>query len=135
MAISFNNALGIHEDALRFRGQRSAVLANNLANVDTPNYKARDIDFKTALASKLNSSSQSLKLATTSHAHNNATGLLEDGGADLFYRNPEQPSIDGNTVEEHIEHAQFMENSLAFQASFTFLNSKFRGLLTAIKGQ
>lgn len=134
MGISFENALGIHEDALRFRGQRTAVLANNLANVDTPNYKARDMDFKTALAARLNPVGESLEMSTTSNGHHHAKGLLESDG-NLMYRNPQQPSIDGNTVEEHVEHAAFMKNSLDYQASFTFLNSKFKGLMTALRGQ
>ena len=48
MSISFDKALGIHEKALGFRAQRAEVLANNIANADTPNYKARDLDFQSA---------------------------------------------------------------------------------------
>lgn len=133
MAISFDRALGIHDDALRFRSQRSAVLANNLANMDTPNYKARDIDFKTALA-KASAPSSSLHLAATNAAHQRGVGLLSDAG-DAQYRIPTQPSIDGNTVEEHVEQANYTQNALDFQASFTFLNSKFKGLTSAIRGE
>ena len=57
------------------------------------------------------------------------------GGAPLSYRTPSQPSIDGNTVDEHIEHAEFMENSLEFQTAFTLLNSRFKGLISAIRGE
>jgi len=134
MAISFDKALGVHEDAMRFRGHRAAVLANNLANADTPNYKARDIDFQSALAEKMNPQSKTIELQTTHQSHREAKGLLVDDGG-LKYRTPQQPSIDGNTVEEQVEHGQYMENSLAFQASFTFLNSKFKGLIGAIKGE
>ncbi|GAA5316143.1 MAG: flagellar basal body rod protein FlgB [Candidatus Pelagadaptatus aseana] len=134
MAINFENALGIHEDAMRFRAKRASILANNLANVDTPNYKARDMDFKTALDNKMNAHGKPLELATTHNSHREAKGLLEDDGG-LLYRTPEQPAIDGNTVEEHVEHAKFMENSLDFQTSFTLLNSKFKGLKTALRGE
>lgn len=134
MAISFDNALGIHEDALRFRGHRAAVLANNLANTDTPGYKARDMDFQSALANKMQPQNKAVALQTTHASHKQARGLeMGDGG--LMYRTPQQPSIDGNTVEEQVEHAQYMENSLAFQASFTFINGRFKGLMNAIKGQ
>jgi len=133
MAISFDKALGIHEDAMHFRGHRAAVLANNLANADTPNYKARDVDFQSALADKMNPKHKTIDLQTTHQSHREAKGLeMGDGG--LMYRTPQQPSIDGNTVEEQVEHAQYMENSLAFQASFTFLNGRFKGLMGAIKG-
>lgn len=133
MAINFDRALGIHDDALRFRSQRSAVLASNLANMDTPNYKARDLDFKTALA-QASAPSASLQMATTNTAHQQGVGLLSDAG-DALYRIPTQPSIDGNTVEEHVEQANYMQNALDFQASFTFLNSKFKGLTSALGGE
>ena len=134
MAINFESAIGIHEDALRFRAKRASVLANNLANVNTPNYKARDMDFQSLLENQVNSTGKPLKLDTTHGSHHDAKGFLGDESG-LMYRNPEQPSIDGNTVEEHVEHAKFMENSLDFQTSFLLLNSKFKGLKTALKGQ
>jgi flagellar basal-body rod protein FlgB len=70
---------------------------------------------------------------TTSSRHLASQTLSSDNN--MMYRTPTQPSIDGNTVEEQVEHAQFMENGLAFQASFTFLNSKFTGLMSAIRGE
>ncbi len=133
MAISFDRALGIHDDALSFRSQRAGVLANNLANMDTPNYKARDMDFKAAMA-RANDASSTIQLKTTHNSHHQAVGLLE-GAGDELYRVPTQPSIDGNTVEEHVEHAKHMENALQFQATFTFLNSKFKGLTSALRGE
>jgi len=133
MAISFESALGIHESALRVRGQRASVLADNLANVDTPNYKARDVDFKQVLSGKMQPN-QSFGLQKTSEMHIGASGFGM-GDDSVLYRTPHQPSIDGNTVEEQIEHAEYMKNALAFQASFTFLNSKFKGLNTALRGE
>ncbi len=131
MSISFESALGIHENALRVRGQRASVLANNLANVDTPNYKARDLDFKEILNRKTAESNQ-FNLQATNERHIAMSTMGED--ADLLYRSPQQPSIDGNTVEDQIENAEYMKNTLAFQASFQFLNSKFQGLKSAIRG-
>lgn len=133
MAISFDRALGIHDDALRFRSQRAAVLANNLANLDTPNFKARDMDFKAVMARTENTGA-SISLSTTHNGHQSAGSSLSEN-VDLLYTNPTQPNIDGNTVEEHVEHAKYMENSLEFQATFTFLNSKFKGLTSAIRGE
>jgi flagellar basal-body rod protein FlgB len=133
MSITFANALGIHETALHFRGSRASVLANNLANVDTPNFKAKDLDFNQALQQQMKSSGQ-FEAARTNEAHIGASSFsLEQG--ELLYRTPQQPSIDGNTVEDQIEHAEYMKNTLAFQASFQFLNSKFQGLRSAIRGE
>ncbi len=132
-SISFANALGVHESALKVRGQRAAVLANNLANADTPNFKARDVDFKSLLADKVGASDQ-LSMRSTQNNHM-AISSMEAGNEALMYRTPMQPSIDGNTVEEQVEHAAYMKNSMDFQASFTFLNSKFKGLMTAIRGE
>lgn len=135
MSISFDKALGIHESALHFRSERASVLANNLANIDTPNFKAKDLDFKQALNQKMNANkSHGFDLETTQSRHIDGSGFSMDEG-DVLYRTPQQPSIDGNTVEDQIEHAEYMKNALAFQASFQFLNSKFTGLNTAIRGQ
>lgn len=133
MAINFDSALGVHEQAFKLRAQRAAVLANNLANADTPNYKARDIDFRSVMQQEA-SKNQSFALRVTSDNHIAAQGF-GGGDSDLMYRTPNQPSVDGNTVEEQVEHAEYMKNALAFQASYTFLNSKFKGLTSAIRGE
>ncbi|MGN0921698.1 MAG: flagellar basal body rod protein FlgB [Cellvibrio sp.] len=134
MTISFSKALGIHETALNFRSDRAAVLANNLANVNTPNYKARDLDFRQALSQQMNGTSSTFSAQTTHARHIEASTFSNDDGG-LLYRVPHQPSIDGNTVEDQIEHAEYMKNALAFQSSFQFLNSKFTGLRSAIRGE
>ena len=132
MSISFDSALGIHESALRLRGQRAGILANNLANIDTPNFKARDLDFKQLLNQQTSGGNGFAAQMTNERHMSTDTVFGED--ASLMYRTPQQPSIDGNTVEDQIEHAEYMKNSLAFQASFQFLNSKFQSLKTAIRG-
>ena len=131
MAISFSNALGIHEQALQLRDQRSQLLASNIANSDTPGYKARDIDFREVLRDA--SERQSLSLHA-SHARHIG---FNDGGpqAEAQYRVPLQPSVDGNTVDEQIENAAFARNALEHQASFQFLNGKFTGLMKALRGE
>jgi len=133
MAINFNNALGIHPDALLVHARRSEIIANNIANADTPNFKARDIDFRSILAGEQAALEPvALKATRTGHFSSLAS---PDFAADLLYRQPLQPSIDGNTVEVQEEIARFTENSIRFQASFEFLNSKFSGLNSAIKGE
>lgn len=134
MAISFSNALGVHEAALQLRTKRAEVIASNLANVDTPNYKARDIDFKSALKNQLAMSGNSGSMKATNSRHFGAAqGVVS--AADLKYRTPLQPSVDGNTVDEQSEMSRFAKNTMDFQASFQFLNGKFKGLSKAIKGE
>lgn len=135
MSISFKNALGIHEQALNFRGQRAAVLANNLANADTPHYKARDLDFTAALdAAKATTANQPFSMAQTQTQHLVGAGLAEVNPA-LRYRTPHHPSIDQNTVDAELEQAEYAKNSVDFQASFTLLNNKFKGIMNALRGE
>ncbi|MFO7787557.1 MAG: flagellar basal body rod protein FlgB [Halospina sp.] len=128
--ISFDNALGIHDDAMRLRSQRSEVLANNLANADTPGYKARDIDFQAALK-EAQGQQEGMAMTAADSGHMTGEGA-GDGNPDLMYRNPIQPSIDGNTVDTQTEMSKYMRNSMDFQASFQFLNSSIKGLKNAI---
>ncbi len=130
-ALGFSNALGIHDDALLVRSQRSSILANNLANADTPGFKARDIDFKAVLSGEVSKHS-SLAMAKTSQGHIQGRDSSE---IESLYRNPLQPSIDGNTVDENIENTEFTTNAMAYNASFEFLNTKFKGLTGAIRGE
>lgn len=132
MPISFDSAFGFHEKALLLLAQRSEVLAKNLANSDTPNFKARDVDFKSILQ-QAGGGQGGLQLATTDPSHINPGSNVD--APPLLYRVPTQPSADGNTVENQIEQAQFSENALRYEASFTFLSGSIKGLLTAIKGQ
>lgn len=123
---------GMQESALYLRAQRQEILANNLANADTPNFKARDIDFQAALkAAETQRQGIALNLTQTEHLE----GYGEQGNPFLLYRNPTQPSLDGNTVEGHIEKAQFMENSLRYQTAMEFISSRVQTLKLAIKGQ
>ena len=130
-SINFNNALGIHDNAMMLRSRRAEVLANNLANSDTPGYKARDFDFQAILAGETQSE-QALGMSRTHSGH--LTGTV-DVDNELKYRNPLQPSIDGNTVDSQTEQALFARNSLDYNASFEFLNGKFKGMKGAIRGE
>lgn len=134
MKLAIDNALALHDDALRLRAERASVLASNIANADTPNYKARDIDFKATLQRTLNGQGmRPVQLAQTNAAH--IAGQADSAAGDLLYRNPLQPSLDGNTVDPHVEHTNFAENAMRYQASLQFLGDRFRGLRSAIKGE
>ena len=131
MSINFENALGIHADALKLRGRRNELLAANLANADTPGFKAKDIDFKSVFRS-VRSDRQLVRINTTQEGHIQPHTELSAGS--VKYRIPHQASIDGNTVESQIEQAKFAENSIKYQATLRFLSGRFSGILTAIKG-
>jgi flagellar basal-body rod protein FlgB len=126
--------LGVHATALKLRSQRTEVLAANLANADTPNYRARDIDFKAALA-QAGAPGKGVQLATTRAGHLGSASVNGTNNAELKYRVPLAPSLDGNTVDTQLEQAAFAENTVRYQATLQFLSSKFRGLMTAITGQ
>ena len=136
MPMNLDAYLGVHADALKIRGQRTEVLARNLANADTPGYKARDLDFRAALAQAGGSPDAPVALTTT-HANQISSAVDASGetSANMKYRVPLAPSLDGNTVDVQMEQANFAENAVRFQATLSFLNARFRGLMTAITGQ
>ena len=138
MANSIDNFLGVHAQALTLESRRTQLLAANIANVDTPNYKARDLDFKAALAGASAASSPSglgaLPLRATNSAHQQGNAAAANDPA-LLYRVPMAPALDGNTVDEQLEQAAFAENSVRYQATLTLLGGKLRSLMTAITGQ
>jgi len=133
MAINFEKALGIHQYTLGVRSRRTEVLASNIANADTPYYKAKDLVFKDALNAAKSGSNISLSRTNSHHNFGESTSMAQNG---LLYRNTNQPDTgDGNTVDVEVERNLFMKNNLEYQASLDFLNSKISGLRTAIKGQ
>jgi flagellar basal-body rod protein FlgB len=129
---SMQGIFGIHEQALRLRSERAAVLAANLANADTPRYQARDMDFRRVLDAA--SGAGSLQVSVTRPGHLVAPGSTASGG-ELLYRIPFQPAIDGNTVEGPVELAAFGENAVRYQASLMFINRKISGIESALTGQ
>ena len=146
MALNLDSYLGVHAQALTLEAKRTELLAANLANADTPNYKARDIDFKAALAAasgatggtSSGATGGTLAVSATNAAHLGAQSV--DGadaaiGANLKYRVPMAPALDGNTVDSQLEQAAFAENSVRYQATLTFLNARLKELMTAITGQ
>ena len=126
------NVLSQHETALKFRAQRNQVLSANIANADTPGYKARDLDFDAALK---HASGKNVRLVGTSDRHigtGNAPAPMTS--EQLKYRVPMQPTLDGNTVETDVEQAAFAENALMYRASLAFLDGQIRTLRYALKG-
>lgn len=135
MSISFSKALGIHEQALGFRAQRAEVLANNIANADTPHFKARDLDFASVLATQAQQrEGGSATMARTHGQHFDVDGV-ELADPALRFRNPHHAAIDQNTVDLQVEQSHYTENAVQFQTSFTLLNNKFKGLMTALRGE
>jgi len=137
--MNIDNYLAVHSDALRMRSMRTKVLANNIANSDTPHFKARDIAFAEVMRD-VNSPLQS-KLAVTGSSSLNKTHSQHIGrsrlspDAPIMYRVPEQASLDGNTVDKDQEQARFAENSIRYQASLQFMKSRVSGLMRALSGE
>ncbi|MFQ6370299.1 flagellar basal body rod protein FlgB [Shewanella sp. YIC-542] len=131
MAISFDKALGIHQYTLGIRAQRAEVLSGNIANADTPNYRAKDVDFSAALQSA-RSQQQGRQMVTTSEKHFDMKSLVQEN---VKFRIPNQPDTgDGNTVDMQEEQQAFMQNALEYQMSLGFLSGKFSGMKKAIRG-
>jgi len=146
MAVNLDSYLGVHAQALSLEAQRTELLAANMANADTPNYKARDIDFKAALAAAGGAASSTVVTAGAGSLPLSAASATSLGGqpastadiaagSNLKYRVPMAPALDGNTVDTQLEQAAFAENAVRYQATLTFLNARFKELMTAITGQ
>ncbi len=135
MPINFDKALGSHEKVLLFQSRRTAILASNIANADTPGYKARDIDFSQTLKQENSDTVSSTSLRTTHPSHIGSATSDTFSGVEMKYRTPSQPTLDGNTVELQKEQAAFAENSIRYQATLKFLGGRFKGLRAAIRGE
>ena len=129
--MGLDNVFGIHGLALEVRGRRAELLAANLANADTPGYKARDISFQDVL-SAANGKSVTLETTDPRHLGGGGEGTF---GADVLYRVPSQPSLDGNTVDTQVEQEAFMKNAIQYQASLQFLDGRIKNLQLALKGE
>jgi flagellar basal-body rod protein FlgB len=131
MPISIDKALGAMPEHISVYSRRSNLLASNIANADTPGYKARDIDFRTAL-DKASGDQLAVKMT---HGKHISTASASNSNAEPLYRIPNQPSLDGNTVDSQVEQAAFAENAVRYQSTLTFLSGSFASLRLAIKGQ
>jgi flagellar basal-body rod protein FlgB len=127
-------ALNFDRQALGLRADRQEVLANNVANADTPNYKARDFDFSKALAAATGRADVAggLAMTTTSEGHLGATIVSSNGAPALKYRVPDQPSLDGNTVNMDVERATFADNTVRYETALSLMNIQLRNLKIAM---
>lgn len=134
MVSHLDNDFRFLQKALDLRAYRQQTLASNIANADTPNYKARDFDFASELSRAVDMQSGKIALKTTSPRHLQPS---QDNplGVDLLYRSSVQPSIDGNTVDMDIERSQFTDNAIHYQFTLDRISGRIKNMLTAIQGQ
>lgn len=133
MSSAIDQAFGVRAQAMSVYAKRAEVLAANIANSDTPNFKARDLDFRGLLNEAQKKNGSTASMVKTSAGHIGISGTT--GEPALKYRTPLQSSLDGNTVNSEVEQASFAENNIKYQASFSFLNGTIKGLMTAIRGE
>ena len=130
MTVSFDKAFGVHDNALLLFERRTQVIAENIANVDTPNYKARDINFNAVLQ---NAQSDQLKLKASHNGHIDVSSGAQDFS--VQYRNATQNSADGNTVDMQQEQAAFADNSVRYQTTLNILSRRISGTISAFRGE
>jgi len=137
MVGKLDDYLRFHETALNLRAQRQQLLASNIANADTPNFKARDIDFNSALKGALakTGAATAPDLQKSTVAHLDPKNPNTVGGAPLLYRKEQQGNIDGNTVNMDVERNQFTDNAIRYEAGLTLISAQIKHMLTAIQGQ
>ncbi|UIN23401.1 flagellar basal body rod protein FlgB [Herbaspirillum frisingense] len=140
MVSKLDDFFRFNEMALNLRAQRQQVLASNIANADTPNYKARDVNFADALKNALDNKGGAvppLQLARTAASHvagaapDNGPGSI--GGSPLQYRTVTQGSVDGNTVDLDVERNEFVDNGIRYEAGVTAVNGQIKAMINAIQ--
>jgi len=127
---AIDKLFGMSPAVLSLRSQRFELISANLANADTPGYKAMDIDFAQAL-SEVQRQREGWGTENTRTRHFSSEGM----STEPMYRVPAQPSMDGNTVETEHEHAAFMDNAIRYQASLGFLDSRVKSIIAALRGE
>ena len=134
MINKLDEAVRFNQTALSLRGARQELLASNIANADTPGYKARDINFASALQNAMAGSPAKLPMTTSSASHLEGSAGNSILGVNVQYRRPDQPSADGNTVNMDVERAQFADNALRYEASVKFTSDELKDMLTVLQG-
>ena len=129
-----DRVMGVSPQALQLRAERLELIAGNLANADTPGFKARDIDFRPVMASARSEQPFVDGLRRTHARHLPASGRMAGSGAEVRFRVPSQPSMDGNTVEAQREQAAFMDNAMRYQASLTLLDGRIKSAINTLRG-
>lgn len=128
-------ALSFHQNALRVRSQRQELIASNIANADTPNYKARDLDFNAAMKNAMAGQTNKEAFNTTKTSANHLDGTPSTIGGGAMFRPAIQGSVDGNTVDMDVERNQFADNAIRYEASIIMINGQLKKMLSAIQGQ
>ena len=121
--------LNFHAQALELRSRRNEILASNIANAATPNFKARDLDFDSEIKRHVGIG----PLQITNEQYFPTMVAATDNK--MLFREPINPSLDGNTVELSVEQMEFSENVTRYQTTLTFLNNRITGLMSAIRGE
>jgi len=134
MTSRIDSDLRFNQVALNLREARQELLASNIANADTPNFKAKDVDFASALQGAMSGNTKNLPLTATSNSHLGGATGQSIMGAPVMYRNVLQPSADGNTVDMDVERAQFADNALRYEASVKFVSDQVKDVLMALQG-
>jgi len=130
MAINLDNIFALNTNALILRGKRAELISSNIANADTPGYKAKGMDFQKLLAQSMQN--QNMSMSKTNSKHLDMRMALNDN---VEYRVPNQPDTgDGNTVDAQVERNLYLQNSLEYQASLQFINGKIKAMRKAITG-
>lgn len=133
MPSALDKTFGLPAQGLKVFAERNKVIASNIANADTPNYKAKDIEFREVMAAAKSQSSH----AEMTRSHSRHIGLSQNNSFQSFqeYRAGHQNSVDGNTVDTQMEKVAFAENSVRYQASLDFLNGRIRSMMSALRGE
>jgi flagellar basal-body rod protein FlgB len=135
MLDKLDSSLRFNQEALNLRARRQEVLASNIANADTPNFKARDIDFNSALSKAVERTRASGAMTMTGTSPRHLAGSPTSAGddPDLLFRMPAQSSIDGNTVEMDVERVNFADNAMRYEMNLTLISARIKGMLSAIQ--
>lgn len=133
MVSKLDRAFNYQQQVMNLRTERQQLIASNIANADTPNYKARDLDFGQSLQAALAGRAASGGIPMARSASGHLPGLASMPARDLLYRNEYQSAVDGNTVEMDVERANFSDNAIRYEASVTFVTGQIKGLLDAMQ--
>ena len=129
-----DNYFGLNAQSVLARSKRAEILASNIINADTPNYKAKDLDFSSILGANSKTAVKPVMIQA-SHSGHITHGANNTFSLQTKYRIPEHASLDGNTVDSHVEKGKFAENAVRYQISLSFLNNKIQGMINNLKGE
>lgn len=135
MVNPISEGFAFHKQSLALRQQRQEIIASNIANADTPGYKARDLEFNKALTNAMGGGNRlpNTKLTLTSDRHIPASSNGSGDMGSMLYRKPIQPSLDGNTVDMDVERVAFADNTMRYQAELTVVSQRIKSLVSVLQ--